>query len=119
MAAKASTKSQKASPSPATTAPTPTEDDTNAPTHRPIPDTSESPRQGPTGSPTQRKTTKPDGADRPGEGRGSLKEAAMKNVTMLGDPVSLKVRTLITYIHLPPPSGLLACAKSRMPRRRA
>jgi hypothetical protein len=52
-------------------------------------------KQGPKGSATQQKTVKGDGADKPGEGKGSLKEAAMKNVTMLGDPVSLKV------IHVP------------------
>ncbi|KAF7506449.1 hypothetical protein GJ744_011699 [Endocarpon pusillum] len=49
----------------------------------------------PKGSSTQQKTVKPDGADKPdGEGKGgTLKEAAMKNVTMLGDPVSLKAET--------------------------
>ncbi|ERF70353.1 hypothetical protein EPUS_07618 [Endocarpon pusillum Z07020] len=51
------------------------------------------PSQGPKGTSTQQKTVKPDGADKPGEGKGTLKEAAMKNVTMLGDPVSLKAET--------------------------
>jgi hypothetical protein len=57
-------------------------------------------KQGPKGSATQQKTVKPDRADKAGEGKGSLKEAAMKNTTMLGDPVSLKVIMRI-LAHLP------------------
>ena len=48
---------------------------------RPVPDSSDGQKQGPRGSSTQKKS-KP---------YKTLKEAAKENITMLGDPVSLKV----------------------------
>ncbi len=50
---------------------------------RPIPDSSESQKQGPSGTGTQQKSKQ----------HKTLKEAAMENPTMLGDPVSLKAET--------------------------
>ena len=48
---------------------------------RPVPDSSDSQKQGPSGSSTQQKSKR----------YKTLKEAAKENITMLGDPVSLKV----------------------------
>jgi len=50
---------------------------------RPVPDSSESLKQGPTGTGMQQK----------GKKHKTLKEAAQENPTMLGDPVSLKAET--------------------------
>ena len=60
------------------------EDDRDLPSStRPIPDSSESQKQGPGETGTQQKSKQ----------HKTLKEAAMENRTMLGDPVSLKAET--------------------------
>jgi len=50
---------------------------------RSIPDSSESQKQGPRGTSTQQKSKQ----------HKTLKESAQENITMLGDPVSLKAET--------------------------
>ena len=60
------------------------ENDSDLPSStRAIPDSSESQNQGPKGTQTQQKSKQ----------HKTLKEAAMENQTMLGDPVSLKAET--------------------------